>query len=370
MKILYVTTIGSTMVFFRELVKDLIDQGHTVDIACNDALAPVPDCYRDWPCRIFHHDCARTPFSLGNLKALKQIRKLVQEEKYDIVHCHTPVASFCTRLACIGLRKKGIKVVYTAHGFHFYTGAPLKNWLLYYTAEKLCAGMTDLLITINHEDYHRAKEKLKVGAVKYVPGVGVNTQRFAKTAVDRAAKRQELGVPEDAFLLIAVGELNDNKNHQLLLRAMAELNYPDMHCIIAGEGALLQQHEALARDLGIGDSVHLLGQRDDVAQLYKIADLFCFPSIREGLPVSTMEAMAAGLPLVAARNRGTVELVEEGVNGFLCPHDDVHQFADRIARLYQDTELRNQMAIQSGQKAKAYDVQMIVAQMEEIYASL
>ena len=370
MKILYVTTIGITMTFFKELSKDLLDRGHTLDVITNEDIAPVPECYREWPCRIFHHDCARSPFSMGNLRAIRQIRSRVLEGGYDIVHCHTPIASFCTRLACIGLRKKGVKVVYTAHGFHFYKGAPLKNWLLYYTAEKLCAPLTDLLITINHEDFERAKQELAVKAVEYVPGVGINTEKFARTTIDKAAKRRELGVPEDAFLLASVGELNDNKNHQLVIRAMAELDCPEMHYVIAGEGPLLEHLTSLARELGVGERVHLLGLRTDVAEIYKAADIFCFPSIREGLPVSTMEAMAAGLPLVAAINRGTVELVADGDNGLLCTHEDVRRFEENISRLQKDPQLRQQMGQRSAEKAKAYDVQNIVAQMKQIYTAL
>lgn len=370
MKILYVTTIGMTMTFFKELVRDLMDQGHTVDIMCNEALFPVPRCYRDWNCRIFHHTCTRSPFSPDNLKAAAQIRDLVREEAYDIVHCHTPIASFCTRIACSGLRRQGLKVIYTAHGFHFYKGAPLLNWLLYYPAEKLCAGMTDVLITINHEDYALAKRKLKAGAVEYVPGVGVDTARFAQMAVDRSAKRAELGIPEDAFLLASVGELNANKNHQVILRAMAELNLEDIHYIVAGEGLLKEDLLALARQLGVADRVHLLGFRNDVPQLLGAADLFCFPSIREGLGLAAVEAMAAGLPVVAAENRGTRETVAEAVNGFLCPAKDPAHFARSIRRLYEDPALRRTLGSENRNRAKLFDVWTVVEQMERLYSGV
>ena len=367
MKILYVTTIGLTMTFFKELVRDLLDQGHQVDIICNEDTYTVPSCYRDWNCRIFHHNCARSPLSLGNIKTVFQIRKLVQQEKYDIVHCHTPIVSFCTRLACIGLRRKGVRVMYTAHGFHFYSGAPLKNWLLFYPAEKLCAGLTDVLITINGEDHRRAKRKLNAKTIEYVPGVGVDTDKFTRLQIDRAAKRAELGIPEKAFLLLSVGELNDNKNHQAILRAFAELNREDIHYCIAGKGPSGQALQSLARQLGVADRFHLLGFRSDVAELYKAADIFCFPSLREGLPVSVIEAMASGLPVVAAINRGTVELVEEGKNGFLCDYTDISGFAQNIARLKDDPALLAAMSEVSIQKAAQYSVSKIVPQMEQIY---
>lgn len=367
MKILYVTTIGLTMTFFKELVRDLLDQGHQVDIICNEDTYTVPSCYHDWNCRIFHHNCARSPLSLGNIKTIFQIRKLVQQEKYDIVHCHTPIVSFCTRLACIGLRTQGVRVMYTAHGFHFYSGAPLKNWLLFYPAEKLCARLTDVLITINGEDHQRAKRKLKAKTIEYVPGVGVNTEKFTQTHIDRAAKRGQLDVPEEAFLLLSVGELNENKNHQAILRAMAELNREDIHYCIAGKGPSEEALQALACQLGVADRFHLLGFRSDVAELYKAADIFCFPSLREGLPVSVVEAMASGLPIVAAINRGTVELVAEGENGFLCDHRDIFGFAQRIGELKDQPELLAKMSAASVQNAAQYSVNQIIPRMEQIY---
>ena len=224
MKILYVTTVGATMGFFKDFIKQLLDAGHTVDIACNDKAWSAPDCYREWNCKIHQIDCSRSPLSISNLKAVKQIKALVTENNYDIVHCHTPVAAICARAACRKLRKSGkVKVIYTAHGFHFFKGAPKKNWLMFYPFEWLCAHWTDVLVTINKEDYALAREKMHAAKVEYVPGVGVNIAKFASAEADRAMKRKEIGVPDDAFLLLSVGELNANKNHESVLRAIAKL---------------------------------------------------------------------------------------------------------------------------------------------------
>ena len=161
MKILYVTTIGSTMNFFKSFIGELISEGHTVDIACNNSKSPVPEIYSDWGCNIYPISCTRSPMNKGTVKAISELKKIVAENKYDIVHCHTPIAAMCTRLACKDLRKNGVRVIYTAHGFHFYNGAPKKNWLMYYPVEKICAKYTDTLITINKEDYEFAKKKMK-----------------------------------------------------------------------------------------------------------------------------------------------------------------------------------------------------------------
>lgn len=309
MKILYVTTIGGTMNFFKAFIKSLIDEGHTVDIATSEKERAVAPEYRAWGCRVFPIDWSRSVLNKGNLKAIRQVKTLVENGGYDIVHCHTPIAAALTRLACRKLRRKGVKVIYTAHGFHFYKGAPLLNWLIYYPVEKLCAPMTDVLVTINREDYVLAQKQMHAKRIEYVPGVGIDAERFANISVDRAAKRRELNIPEDVRLMLSVGELNDNKNHALVLRAMEIMQDQNLHYAVAGTGPSREKLMALAEELNIADQLHLLGYRTDVAELYKTVDLYVHPSFREGLPVALMEAMAAGLPCIASNIRGCADLL-------------------------------------------------------------
>ncbi|MBQ3252730.1 MAG: glycosyltransferase family 4 protein [Oscillospiraceae bacterium] len=312
MKILYVTTIGGTMSFFKSFIRELIEAGHTVDIATHESAGSnALDYFRELGCAVYPIDFSRSPLNKGNLRAIKQLEKLVQGQGYDIVHCHTPVAAACTRVACRKARKQGVRVFYTAHGFHFYKGAPLKNWLIFYPIEKLCAGWTDVLITINGQDYALAQKKLRAKKVCYMPGVGINVENFANAQVDPAAKRGELGIPEEARLLLSVGELNENKNHQVVLRAMARLNDPNMHYMIAGNGSWQDRLLQLAKELGLEKQFHLLGFRRDVAELCKTADVYIHCSYREGLPVSVMEARAAGIPVVCSDIRGNGDLINE-----------------------------------------------------------
>lgn len=322
MKILYLTTVGGTMGFFRSFVKQLIDEGHTVDIACNHTDR-VKECFREWGCRVYPLPYTRSPFSKGNILAIKKIRKIVTDGGYDMVHCHTPICAACTRLACKPLRKKGLKVVYTAHGFHFFKGAPLKNWLIYYPVEWLCSRWTDLLITITKDDYKLAQKRFHARKTAYVPGVGIDVAKFADVEIDKAAKRREIGVPEDAFLVLSVGELNQNKNHEAIIREIAAIygkttaqtnllaGIPkeNVHYAIAGKGELKDHLENLAKELGIGDRVHLLGFRGDCPELYKAADIYALPSKREGLNVSLQEATAAGLECRFFPIRGNVDLI-------------------------------------------------------------
>ena len=333
MRILYTTTIGLTMIFFRRLVKNLIDKGHTVDIATNEDEIPVDDYYREIGCCIYQVSWLRSPCSAQNIKAVREIREIVKKGHYDIVHCHTPIAGFCTRYACRKLRKQGLRVLYTAHGFHFYKGAPVKNWLIYYPVEKISSCFTDVLITITKEDYALAKRKMKAVKTAYIPGVGVDVACFKNTAINLSEKRKELGIPAEAFLFLSVGELNFNKNHQVFIKALKKINNPDIHYAIAGTGEKKEELQKLVDELELKNQVHLLGYRNDVAELYKAADAYVLPSFREGLNVSLMEAICSGLPVICGNIRGNRDLITDGKNGYLVDianPDEVSNAAYRI----------------------------------------
>lgn len=368
MRILYVTTIGGTMVFFKHLIKELVEEGHTVDIAANTNISNVPKEYMELGCKVFPISCTRKPLNKGTWIAIKELKQIVSQGNYDIVHCHTPIAAMCTRLACRKARKKGTKVIYTAHGFHFYKGAPLKNWLLYYPIEKFCAHFTDVLITINKEDYALAQKKMKAKRVEYVPGVGIDVSKFANAVVDRDAKRDEIGVPRDVFLLLSVGELNKNKNHETVIRALAQIKDKNVHYAIAGKGPLYDYLISLSKELDIQDQVHLLGFRSDIPELYKIADIFVFPSLREGLGLAAIEGMAAGLPLVVSDNRGAKSYAVDTVNALICPvGNKVAAYVDAINKMLNNASMRMAMGEYNFDFSKNFEVKEINERMKEIY---
>ena len=369
MKILYVTTISITInSFFKPHIEMLVREGHQVDIACNDRDLPIDALYGRLGCNVFRVDFSRSPLSPDNVKAYGQLKKVIAQGGYDIVHCHTPNASVITRLVCRTFRKKnGLKVFYTAHGFHFYKGAPLMNWLVFYPVEKFCSRFTDKLITINQEDYQRAKEKFHAGEVCYVPGVGIDFSRFEQVHVDREAKRQELGIPEKACLLLSVGELNKNKNHQIIIRALVKVKNPGVHYAIAGVGDQQEYLLELARELGVLSQIHLLGYRKDIPELNYISDVFCFPSIREGLGLAAIEALACGLPVIAARNRGTSEYIISDENGYLCECQDAGAFADSITKIIENTDLNRHFSYNATISAMRFRIENIVGIMKDIY---
>lgn len=356
------------MRFFESFIKVLLDEGHQIDLAANETNSPVPECYRERGCKFHHISFSRSPLSPDNIKAYGQLKKIIANGNYDIVHCHTPNASVITRLVCRKYRKKnGLKVFYTAHGFHFYKGAPLLNWLVFYPVEKFCSRFTDKLITINQEDYARARAKFHAGEVCYVPGVGIDLSRFENVQVDRNAKRREIDVPEDAILLLSVGELNENKNHQIIVRALAKLNDPNVHYAIAGVGEKREYLLSLAKELGVSNQVHLLGYRNDIPEINYASDVFCFPSLREGLGLAAIEAMASGLPLVTSNVHGINDYSADGITGYRCTPTDADAFVYGISRLVNDLKLREKMGQNNAQLAKKYEVSNINRLLKEVY---
>lgn len=365
MKFLYVTTVSGTLnAFLVTHIKMLADYGHTVDVACR-ITNPIDREIYEYGRNVYEINFSRSPMSTENYYAYKDLKSLIKKGKYDIVHTHTPVASAITRLACKNI--KGTKVFYTAHGFHFHKGAPHKNWVIYYPLEKWLAKYTDTLITINKEDYERAKKKFKPKRVEYMPGVGLDTDKFINLIVNKKEKRQEIGVPQDSFVILSVGELNKNKNHEVVIRAIAKLNNPKIHYMICGRGSLEAYLEKLSKELGVEENLHLLGFRKDISEMCKISDLFVFPSFREGLPVSLMEAMAAGLPVVCSNIRGNSDLIENGKGGYLVDPEDIDGFANYISAMIADSRSRSEFSGFNSKKIENYSNDDILCELNEIY---
>lgn len=366
MKILYVTTIGGTMSFFTSLIRDLLNCGHIVDIAANEEGSKAADYYREWGCRIYPLSCSRSPLKIDNLKAVKQIKRIAEDGQYDVIHCHTPIASMCTRLACRAVRKTGTRVIYTAHGFHFYKGAPLKNWLIYYLVEWICSYWTDILVTINREDYIRAQKHMHAKRVEYIPGVGIDAECFSSYPMSRKERkelRSSMGVEDDDTLLLSVGELNENKNHTTVIRAIAQLQNSHVHYAIAGLGDLRDSLLNLSEELKVEKQIHLLGFRADMPALYKAADIYIHPSFREGLPVSLMEAMASGLPCIASNIRGNRDLLADR---WLVEPSDVNGFTRKMEE-FMDRDFCRTVGLENKNRVNKFDYLKINRQISALY---
>ncbi|MEC3839910.1 glycosyltransferase family 4 protein [Bacillus amyloliquefaciens] len=314
----------------------------------------------------------RSPFHPENLSVYRRLKRLIQDNGYDMIHCHTPVGGVLARLAARQARQKGTKVLYTAHGFHFCEGAPLKNWLLYYPIEKFLSSYTDCLITINEEDYERAKQMKKTDCdAKKIHGIGVDTDRFRPVSRAESERlREKHGFTAGEFILVYPAELNGNKNQGILIEAAALLknSIPELKLVFAGEGAMEESYRKKAESLGVSDIVRFYGFCRDIHELIQLADLSVASSIREGLGMNVLEGMAAEKPAVAADNRGHREIIEDGVNGFLVPAGDSTAFADRIEKLYRSPGLRKAMGQKGRRTAECFSETRTVKEMAHIYA--
>jgi len=341
-------------------------QDWEVHVAANGSL-DLPFVHRK-----FQIPLRRSPFHLDNMKAYQALKSIIADNHYAIIHCHTPLGGVVARLAARKARKIGTKVIYTAHGFHFCQGSSIRAWMMYYPIEKGLARLTDCLITINEEDYVMAITKqFPAKRIEWVHGVGVNTEVFTPAArTVRDQSRQSSGYSADDFLMFYAAEFNRNKNHQLLIRALAVAaqTAPAVRLLLAGDGPLLEQCRTLAQRLGAGNNVHFLGYRNDVAKLLPMCDIAVTSSLREGLPVNIMEAMACGLPVVATPNRGHQELIEEGINGFIVLSSDHALFAQRMLELYRSAELCRKMGQASMERVNRFSIAKVGVELQTIYA--
>ena len=313
-KALLVTTVsGFVPQFERNNVKLLQNLGYEIHYASNYHTPSYGnDNSRLDDMGIIRHqiDFVRSPYKLlDNWKAYCQLKDVMKQDKYDLVHCHTPMGGVLARLAAY--KTHTAPVIYTAHGFHFYKGAPKKNWLFYYPVEKFLSRYTYQQICLNKEDFEIARKKFKAEYVDYIPGVGIDLEKFQNLAVDRESKIKELGLPKNKKILLSVGELIKRKNHETIIRAIAELQDPALIYVICGHGELEEYLKELCKRLKVDDQIYFLGYRTDILEIYPIADLFIFPSWQEGLPVALLEAMASGLPAICSDIRGNRDLIQE-----------------------------------------------------------
>ena len=368
-KVLFVATVVKLhiMVFHIPYLEWFKKKGYEVHVAAKNDYDNKEECIIPF-CDKFHDlPFERSPLKKSNLHVYRDLKNIIDSNEYEIIHCHTPTGGAIGRLAARSTRKKCAKVVYTAHGFHFFKGAPLVNWLAYYPVERWLARYTDVLITINKEDYERAKSKFKAKRVEYIPGVGIDLEKFDTVEIDRALKRSQLGLPKDAFVVLSVGELNKNKNHEVVIRAIAKIDNPNIHYIICGQGNLDGYLRNLSKELGVENQVHLLGFRKDIPEICKISDVFAFPSYREGLSVALMEAMANGLPVVCSNIRGNSDLIEDGKGGYLVEPADVEGFAKYIKDLIEDSRLRSELGRFNLEKIENYSIENVLKEMEKTY---
>ena len=379
-KVLIVASVVSFIEWFNKENVEYLKQslGCEVHIACNFDYMDDTDVARtqryiaklkDQGIHLHNIAFAREPLNRENIDAYKKLKAIIGREHFDLIHCHTPAVAMLTRLAARRARRQGSVVMYTCHGFHFHNASPKKNWMIYYPVERFLSRFCDYIVTINKEDFNRAKT-LHCKNVRYIPGVGVATNRIGKLVVDKAAKKESIGVPRDKLLILSAGELIERKNHEVIIRALAKINDPNVYYAIAGKGPLREELAELAKELGLSERVIFLGFRTDVFELYHAADISAFPSRIEGLGLAGVEAMAAGVPLVSSNVHGILDYVIDGKTGYAVAPDDADGFADAIKKLVDDPGLRESMRSACLAAVEPFELSNALNAMWEIYREI
>lgn len=370
-KILFVATVASHINSFHILyLKMFKEKGYEVHVA-SKGNETIEYCDKH-----FEIPFERFPLKLQNIKAYKQLKNIINENKYEMIHCHTPVGGVLTRLAARRTRKKyNTKVIYTAHGFHFYNGAPILNWIIYYPIEKICARWTDCLITITNEDYEFAKKHLNAKKVEHINGVGMNSERLEKTLSEEEKNkvREKLKIKKEDIIFSYVAELNKNKNQILLIKAIQELKkeLPNIKLFLIGDGPLKGEYQQYIENNNLENEIKLLGKRKDINELLSITNIYLASSIREGLPVNVMEAMYKGLPIIATDNRGHRELVQNNENGFIITNNrSTEELINTIKQVIKDTEKLTKCSINNKLKIGKFELNNVLKDMQKIYTNI
>lgn len=368
MKILYVATVRSHIgQFHMPVIRALKAAGHEVHAAFKDNSADKQGLDLSIIDKVFEIPFERSPFKPQNIKAYKELKKVVDAGNYDIIHCHTPMGAVITRLAAKSARKKGTKVIYTAHGFHFYKGAPKKNWLMFYPVEKMLSKHTDVLITINQEDYDLAvSKKFKAGKIIKVNGVGVDLSKFSTSTLEQQkALREEYGFDLDKFIMLYAADLSERKNQPMIFKAMARLKdeLPNVIALMPGQPILKEEYEKQCAELGISDRVQFMGYRRDIEKLLTISDCVVSSSRQEGLPINLIEAAASGKYIISTDVRGSADIVCQSRYGALVKLNDDAAMAEEVKKAC----LKGVPTRQQVDEIKVYDQNSIVETIMAIY---
>ncbi len=359
-------------------IKLLQELGYQVDIATNFENSgnitktrsdELKQELREMKVECYQIDFDRSIISKKNIKAYNQVKKVITENNYNLIHMHSPIGGVCGRLAAKRVRKNGTRVIYTAHGFHFFKGASLLNWIIFYPIEKYLSRYTDCLITINQEDYDLAKRKFKAIQIELVHGVGVDESKFnfEMTVDEKHGLRESLGLKDDDFVLIQVGELNKNKNQIMSINAMKDLvkENSNIHLLLVGKGILQEQYNRKIREYSLEKNIHMLGYRTDIPKLLKISNVLLSLSYREGLPVNVIEGMISGLPVVATDCRGNRELIQNEKNGYIVNISDEKDLINKIMLV-----VRNKTIVKVKNNLQKYSNSTIKEKMSKIYNSI
>lgn len=377
-KVLLTATVQSHICqFHKPLVKMLHENGYEVHVAAWNNLHLKNGLKLDFVDKVFNLSFSRSPKSIDNIKAYRKLKRIIDNEHYDYIHCNTPMGGIVTRLAAREARKHGSEIIYAAHGFHFYKGASLAAWFIFYPIEKFFGRLlTDKLITISNTDYEMAQKKHICNKVYQIHSVGINSNKYKEiggTVLEEY--RGKYGLHDDDFICICTGELNKNKRQRLIIDALPKIvdSVPNFKLLVAGNGDEKANLEQQIKSLKMEKHARLIGYRTDLEVFVNLSDIAVSASLREGLGINLIEAMNCHKPVVGSVNRGHSEFIKQGVNGFLAAGETEAEisksFAEYIIKLATDKDMYANMSKQAFMDAQSYMDFHVEKELHDIYFS-
>lgn len=365
-KVLFVASIALHLkAFHLPYLKWFQDHGYETHVACSE-MEDLPYVNVFWDVKFI-----RSPLSFGHFKAYKQLKVIIDRESFLLITTHTPMASILCRLASLKTRIRGTKLVYMAHGFHFFKGASFFNWLFYYPIEIFFSRITDSIICINSEDYNLIRTRGSQKCQYYlVPGIGVASKQFSKPELSEKEKlRLNLGIQQSKVVCIYSAEFIERKNHIFIIESLAQntLINENLLILFAGKGPLEERLKSQVTKFGLGHHIQFIGFRKDIAEIYKLADVGLSSSKQEGLPINIVEEMLTGLPILCTNERGHSELIKHGINGYLFNPSDKNDFNIQLQKLISSSELRQEMGQNSEMIAQKFELSNALNEITNIY---
>lgn len=359
------TTDNMIWQFLLPHIEDLQKMGNTVECVCSKTGFWFDELQVKYGLKCHNIDFPRNPITMDTFRAYSKLKKLQEKEKFELIYCQQPVGGLMGRL--LG-KKLNLPVIYTVHGFHFYKGCSIINKVVYKTVEEWLSKYTDVLITINEEDYQNAL-KMKAKSVFKINGIGIDNNKMNVGSFDKKEFKKELGLLEDDKVVLTISELNQNKNYETMLKSIKILTEQDksIKFVSCGTGVWKDKIQDMAKQMGIEENCVFLGFRKDVAKILKITDVFMHASHREGLTLSVMEAMSLGIPCVVSNVRGNRDLIVNEKGGYVVDTEDHNAFAEKIKTILTDKEKYSEFSKFNKAESKKYTVDQVRKQLKEIY---
>ena len=365
-KVLIVSTTDNMIwQFLIPHIKMLEARGNSVECVCAKTGFWFDELRDKYGFLMHELNFTRFPLTIKNFVALKKLYKLQRKNHYNVVYCQQPVGGLMGRLLA---KKFKIPAIYTAHGFHFFDGCSLKRKLVYKTAEKYLSKYTDVLITINDEDFDAAN-KMHAKSVYKINGIGMEIGKYDDNSDSKEKIKSSLGIMKSEFVITTIAEFIPRKNYDTMIRVAKALKEKGLKFkfLICGRGQEENRIKKLIKKLNLESEIKLLGYRKDINRILTCTDVFLLASYQEGLTLSVIEAMSFGLPCVVSNVRGNRDLIDDGLGGFLALPRDVDRFAYCIDEIFHSKKMRDKMSKYNLKKSKQYSIDFVNSQLNSIY---